>query len=263
MEVYILPLSFKEYSIAYPNLSKEELYQKYIECGGFPYLLELDNDISLITNYLSSIYDTIILKDVVSRNNIKDIMVLESVVRFLYGNIGQLVSTKKISDTLNSSNRKTSVNTIESYVNALVNSYMVYKVNRFDVKGKELLRTGSKYYASDLGLRRYLFGSVRDFGSILENIIFLELKRRNYEIFVGKVGDSEIDFIVKNEEGYKYIQVSLSVRDENTLKRELASLESVKDNYPKYLITLDFETVEHNGIKQINALDFLLGNIDI
>ena len=263
MQIHMLPLSFKEYlnSIDSPNELKE--YQKYIENGGFPYLLSINNDKELIRNYLDGIYNTVLLKDVISRNNIKDVMILDSVIKFVFGNIGQLISTNKISNTLNSNNRKNSVNTIESYLSNLLDSYIIYKISRYDIKGKEYLKTGDKYYVSDLGLRKYLLGEIKDLGSILENIIFLELKRRNYEIFIGKNGNNEVDFVVKNNDGLKYIQVSLSVRDEDTLKRELNSLETINDNYPKYIITLDYDTANYNGIKQINAIDFLLGRVEI
>ncbi len=263
MQIHMLPLSFKEYlnSIDSPNELKE--YQNYIENGGFPYLLSINEDKELIRNYLDGIYNTVLLKDVISRNNIKDVMILDSVIKFVFDNIGQLISTNKISNTLNSNNRKNSVNTIESYLSNLLDSYIIYKISRYDIKGKEYLKTGDKYYVSDLGLRKYLLGEIKDLGSILENVIFLELKRRNYEIFIGKNGNNEVDFVVKNNDGLKYIQVALSVRDKDTLKRELNSLETINDNYPKYIITLDYDTANYNGIKQINAIDFLLGRVEI
>lgn len=263
MQIHMLPLSFKEYYEA--SLLKNELkiYQEYIENGGFPYLFNLENDKGLIRNYLDGVYNTVLKKDIIFRNNIKDIMILDSLIHFVFDNIGQMVSTNKISNTLNSNNRRNSVNTIESYLTDLIDSYIIYKVSRYDIKGKEYLKTGDKYYVCDLGLRNYLFGEVRDSGSILENVIFLELKRRGYEIYVGKWEDKEVDFVIKNEEGIKYVQVSLSVRDEATLKRELSPLESIKDNYPKYIITLDYDTNNYNGIKQISAIDFLLERVDL
>ena len=203
------------------------------------------------------------MKDVISRNNIKDTMMLESIIKFIFDNIGQLVSTNKISNTLNSNNRKNSVNTVESYLTNLIDSYIIYKISRYDIKGKEYLKTGDKYYVCDLGLRNYLLGGVKDYGSILENIIFLELKRRGYEIYIGKYDDEEVDFVIKNNDGIKYIQVALSVRDEDTLKRELTSLKNIKDNYPKYLITLDYDTNDFDGIKQISAIDFLTGRTNL
>ena len=259
MQIHMLPLSLKEYISVSPDKNEMKEYQNYIENGGFPYIINLNNDKNLIRNYLDWIYNTVLMKDVISRNNIKDIMILESIIKFIFDNIGQLVSTNKISNTLNSNNRKNSVNTTESYISNLLDSYIIYKVSRYDIKGKEYLKTGDKYYICDLGLRNYLLGEIKDLGSILENIIFLELKRQGYEIHIGKYDDKEIDFVIKNEDGIKYIQVALSVRDENTLKRELSALDSIKDHYPKYLITLDYDKNVYNGIKQISAIDFLLG----
>ena len=263
MQVHMLPLSFKEYINYYGNDNELKKYDTYIQDGGFPYLINLNQDKELIRNYLDGIYNTVLMKDVISKNNIKDTMMLESIIKFIFDNIGQLVSTNKISNTLNSNNRKNSVNTIESYITNLIDSYIIYKISRYDIKGKEYLKTGDKYYVCDLGLRNLLLGTTKDYGSILENVIFLELKRRGYEIYVGKYEGEEIDFIIKNNDGIKYIQVALSVRDESTLKRELKPLKNIKDNYPKYLITLDYDTNDFDGIKQISAIDFLLGRINL
>lgn len=145
----------------------------------------------------------------------------------------------------------------------MLDSYIIYKVSRYDIKGKEYLKTGDKYYVCDLGLRNYLLGEVKNAGSILENLIFLELKRQGYEIYIGKYDDKKIDFMIKNEDGIKYIQVALSVRDEKTLQRELSALDNIKDHYPKYLITLDYDTNVYNGIKQISTIDFLVGRVNL
>lgn len=263
MQIHMLPLSFKEYLEYYGNSDEGKKYDLYVKNGGFPYLLNLDNDDELIRNYLEGIYNTVLLKDIVFKNNIKDTMILDSITKFIFDNIGQLISTNKIANTLASNNRKCSVNTVESYLNALINSYMVYKISRYDIKGKEYLKTGDKYYVCDLGLRNFLLGTVKDYGSILENIIFLELKRKEYDIHIGKYDAYEVDFVVKNNNGIKYIQVSLSVRDEKTLERELMPLKNIADNYPKYIITLDYDSVDYDGIKQVCALDFLSGRIEL
>lgn len=263
MQIHMLPLSFREYYLITSNPNELKEYQNYIENGGFPYLINLNGDKELIRNYLDGIYNTVLLKDVVSKNKIKDVMILDSIVKFLFDNIGQLVSTNKISNILNSNNRKNSVNTVENYISNLVDSYIIYKISRYDIKGKEYLKTGDKYYLCDMGLRNYLLGEVRDLGSILENVIFLELKRKGYDIHIGKIDDKEIDFVIKNNDGLKYIQVALSVRDENTLKRELEPLQNIRDNYPKYIITLDYDTNNYDGIKQISAIDFLLGRTEL
>ena len=263
MQIHMLPLSFSEFLEYYGKENELKKYNTYIENGGFPYLLNLDNNNDLIRNYLDGIYNTILLKDVVSRNNVKDTLILESIVKFLFDNIGQIVSTNKISATLNSNNRKNSVNTIESYLSYLLDSYLIYKVSRYDIKGKEYLKTGDKYYVCDLGLRNYLLGGIKDLGSILENVIFSELKRKGYQIYIGKYDDLEVDFVLKNNDGIKYVQVALSARDEKTLARELNVLKKIKDNYPKYLITLDYDKVDHEGIRQIPALEFLTGEIEL
>lgn len=263
MQIHMLPLSFSEFLEYYGKENELKKYNTYIENGGFPYLLNLDNNNDLIRNYLDGIYNTILLKDVVSRNNVKDTLILESIVKFLFDNIGQIVSTNKISATLNSNNRKNSVNTIESYLSYLLDSYLIYKVSRYDIKGKKYLKTGDKYYVCDLGLRNYLLGGIKDLGSILENVIFLELKRKGYQIYIGKYDDLEVDFVLKNNDGIKYVQVALSARDEKTLARELNVLKKIKDNYPKYLITLDYDKVDHEGIRQIPALEFLTGEIEL
>ncbi|HHX18022.1 MAG TPA: ATP-binding protein [Clostridium sp.] len=264
MQIHMLPLSFKEFKSTASESNEEIVYNNYISDGGFPYLINL-NDFVLKNNYLDGIYNTVLIKDIITRKQIKDVLILDSVVRFLFDNIGCLVSTKKISDTLNSSGRKNSINTIESYVSALIDSYIIYKVNRYDIKGKQHLKTLEKYYVCDLGLRNYLLGNKEgmDLGHILENIIFLELKRRGHKIYVGKTENSEIDFVIEDNREIKYIQVALTVRDKNTLNRELAPLNSIEDHHPKYLITLDFDTNNHSGIKQINALDYLMGRVDI
>ena len=263
MQVHMLPLSFKEYYEVSEEKNELKVYENYIKNGGFPYLMNIDKDSSLVRNYLDGIYNTVLMKDVISRNKINDTMILDSTIKFIFDNIGRLVSTKKISDTLKSNGRNNSVNTIESYLSSLIDSYIIYKITRYDIKGKEYLKTGDKYYVCDIGLRNYLLGEVRDRGRILENIIFLELKRRGYQIYIGKNDDKEVDFVIKNEDGIKYIQVAESVRDEKTRERELSALDTIKDHYPKYLITLDYDKATYNGIKQISAIDFLLGREDI
>ena len=263
IQIHVLPLSFKEYISYYGETDELKKYNEYSMYGGFPYLINLDNSNEKI-EYLDSIYNTVIVKDVINRKKVNDVMMLDSVCRFLFDSIGSNVSTKKISDTLSSNGRKNSVHTIEEYINNLLESYVIYKVNRFDIKGKQLLKTQEKYYLSDLGLRTYLLGrNNNDLGHILENIIYLELKRRGYKIYIGKNDTREIDFVVENEDEYIFIQIALSVRDEQTLKRELEPLKTMANHYKKYIITLDYDTNNYNGIKQISAIDFLLGRIEL
>ena len=264
IQIHVLPLSFKEYLSYYGKEDELKKYNEYSMYGGFPYLINLENPNEKL-EYLESIYNTVIVKDVINRKKVNDIMIFESICRFLFDSIGSSISTKKISDTLASNGRKNSVHTIEEYVNSLLESYILYKVNRFDIKGKQLLKTQEKYYLSDLGLRTYLLGrnNNRDLGHILENIIFLELKRKGYRIYIGKNDDTEVDFVVETGDEYIYIQVALSVREEQTLQRELKSLETIPNHYKKYIITLDYDTNNYNGIKQISAIDFLLGRSEL
>ena len=262
IEIKMLPLSFKEYvSYFSGNYNLERLYVDYIQNSAFPYTLEIEKakDRRL---YLQGIYDTIVLKDIVARQKFQDTNMLRSITLFMFDNIGNLCSTKSIADTMTSAGRKISVHTVERYLTALTESFVLYRASRYDVKGKQHLKTGDKYYAADIGLRYALLGTKKaDMGHILENVVFLELLRRGYEIYVGKAGNAEIDFIVVGEEGEEYYQVAYTVIDANddTLRRELAPLEAIRDHNPKYLLTMDNTPLtSHNGIKQMNVLDWLI-----
>lgn len=262
VEIRMLPLSFKEYVSALGGIQDLQIkYQNYIQNGSFPYILQLNRKRD-IHAYLEGIYTSIILKDVMARYRISDAGILDKIVRFMFDNIGNLCSATKIANTMTSSGRKVSAHTVDHYLTALVDSFILYRANRYDVKGKQYLMIGQKYYLCDMGLRYYLLGSRNmDMGHILENIVYLELLRRGYEVYVGKVGSAEIDFIAIGETGEEYYQVAQTVisADGKVLERELASLEAVKDHNPKYLLTMDFvPPISHNGIKQINVLDWLL-----
>ena len=262
VEIRMFPLSFKEFMSGQPSgMSREEGYRQYVECGSFPYVLQIENDREMVHEYLLGLYNTIVLKDVVSRRKITDVMMLQSVVRFLADNIGNVSVIKRISDTMTSVGRKIASHTVENYMAALVDSFIFYPVQRYDAKGKQLLKTGQKFYLADIGLRQVINGARGgDMGHVLENIVFLELSRRGGEIYVGKIGDCEIDFIVVDGDFRSYYQVSLSVRDESTMQRELAPLLSISDSFPKYLLTMDNDPVTyHEGIKQMYVLDWLLG----
>ena len=267
IEINILPFSFTEFQTAYKEKFSNEsfdlptLYTKYITFGGFPYLHNIYEKNEAIKDYISGLYSTIVLKDIQQRKKIADTILLEKIVKFALIHTGNLLSPKKICDTFVSSGRKTSSATIDNCLSALCETYLFYKLNRYDIRGKETLKTLEKYYAVDMGLRFFMLGARGgDEGHILENIVFLELLRRGYELSVGKIDDMEIDFIAQKDGAINYIQVSLSVRDEATLKRELRPLLAVKDNFPKTLITLDnAPVIYHDGIKQLYALDFLSG----
>nr|WP_314113580.1 ATP-binding protein [uncultured Leptotrichia sp.] len=274
IELKMLPLSFKEYyqaKLEYEKLEQKEnrtsktliqYYNEYIVNSSFPYTLQLDSDLKNIHEYLRGIYNSVLLKDIVARLKISDVMRLESVVKYIFDNIGNLTSLSKIGNTLASMGRKTDVKTIEKYIRGLTDSLLVHEVSRYNIKGKEFLSTLSKYYVTDLGLRQIILGNRNiDMGHILENIIYLELLRRKGNVYVGQFDKNEIDFVVINSNEIDYYQVALTVLDENTLKRELNAFKNIKDNYPKYLITLDDVMVntDYDGIKVVNALEWLLG----
>jgi predicted AAA+ superfamily ATPase len=221
----------------------------------------LEQQDSIIRTYIEGIYTTILIKDVAQRKAITDVSLLERIIKFLGSSIGSPISAKKICDTLISSGRKVSVNTIDIYLQALLDSYIFYKVDRYDIKGKNFLKTLSKYYIVDLGLRNNLLASSEsDIGHQIENIVYLELIRRGYQVSIGKLTDKEVDFVAKSQEGLSYFQVSASVLDENTLKRELAPLQAIRDNHPKTLLTLDEIGAGSNyeGIQQKNLLQWLV-----
>ena len=273
IELKMLPLSFKEYyqaKLEYEKMEQKEnrisktliqYYNEYIVNSSFPYTLQLDSDLKNIHEYLSGIYNSVLLKDIVARLKISDVMRLESVVKYIFDNIGNLTSLSKIANTLTSMGRKTDAKTIEKYIRGLTDSLLVHEVSRYNIKGKEFLSTLSKYYVADLGLRQMILGNRNiDMGHILENIIYLELLRRKGNVYVGQFDKNEIDFVVINSNEIEYYQVALTVLDENTLKRELDAFKNIKDNYPKYLITLDdvMMNTDYDGIKVVNALEWLL-----
>lgn len=261
IEIKMMPLSFKEYVsvVGISDLSKK--YKDYITNGSFPYILELDTK-KEINVYLESIYNSIIIKDIINRKSTIDVPKLESLIKFIFDNIGNISSSTKISNALTSAGRSISNHTVEYYLDSLVNSYVLYKAERYDIKGKQYLSSGYKYYVCDIGLRYFLLGDKKtDIGHILENIVYLELIRRGYKVYVGKVGDSEIDFIAIGENSQEYYQVAYTVIDDtgNMLKRELAPLDNIHDHNPKYLLTMDdIPQMSHNGIKQIYVLDWLI-----
>ena len=266
VELKMLPLSFKEFckgleNFNLPPMTTLQKYNKYLVESSFPYTLELEGNKKNIKEYLEGIYNSIILKDVITRVKVGNPLLLESVIKFLFGNIGSLLSSSKIANTLTSLGRKTDYKTIEKYIKGLTDSLILYEVKRYDVRGKQLLANLSKYYVVDIGLRQLLLtNKSSDMGHILENIVYLELLRRGYEVYVGQLKDKEVDFVAINNEEINYYQVSLTVLDENTLARELRPLQEITDNYAKYLITLDeiLPNSNYDGIKRVNAIEWLL-----
>ncbi len=264
IEIAMQPLSFKEYvdgTGEYDNLQKA--YNDYITRSSFPYTLELNTN-SEVSDYLTGLYNTIVVKDIMSRKRLPDVVMLESVIRFTADNIGNILSTKRIADIMTADGRKIDQKTVERYLNSLCETFFVYEVKRYNIKGKQLLKTLGKYYLVDIGLRRMLLGSRSfDAGRILENVVYLELLHRQKKVYVGKNDNLEVDFVAIDENNITYYQVAATVRDESTLKRELASLQQINDQYPKYILTLDDDPVaDYDGIKRINALKWMMGEYD-
>lgn len=261
VEIAMLPLSFKEYVLREGNTNDlMKKYNDYITTSSFPAVLELKGQPKEIRDYLEALYHTIVVKDITNRKKITDTMMLESIARFIFDSIGRQLSTKKIADTMTSNGRKIDVKTMEKFISGLMESFIIYQAKRYNIKGKQYLKTLEKYYVVDIGLRYMLLGSrSTNVGHILENVIYLELIRRGYDVYVGKIDDLEVDFVAIGQKERYYIQVAASIRDEKTLQRELASLQKVTDNYPKLILTLDEDPeADYEGIRRINALHWLM-----
>ena len=265
IQIEMLPLSFKEYMESTGSMNDRGIkYAEYLQNSSFPFTLELKNQPDEIRDYLEGIYNTIVVKDIINRKKITDTMMLKSVLRFVFDNIGNPLSSKKIADTMTSEGRKIDTKTVEKYLEAFSESYIIYQAKRYNIKGKQYLKTLEKYYIVDIGMRYMLLGSRQaDAGHVLENIVYLELLRRGYDVYVGKINSYEVDFVAQNKKGTVYFQVALTVRDENTLLRELRPLQAIRDHYPKIILTMDEEPEEqYEGIRRINARDWLLGIVD-
>ena len=269
VEIKVLPLSFKEFldfNKFSENTSMHQKFAMYLRYGGMPMLADFNFDEEAINQVLDGIYSSVIVKDVINQAEIRDNDLLEKIVRFLADNIGNTTSTNNIKNVLLSEKRidaKTTSSTIDNYINLLKNAFIFYNISRFDIKGKDYLKTQSKYYIIDIGLRNYLLGFRNiDRGHILENVVFLELMRRGYKISIGAISGKEVDFIASTANEKIYIQVTETLLNENTRKRELAPLLAIKDNYTKIILTTDelFNNSDENGIKIVNIIDWLLDN---
>ncbi|TJX13927.1 ATP-binding protein [Tissierella creatinini] len=263
VEIKMQPLSFKEYldfTENDKNRNLQEKFNQYLKFGGLPTVVDLMDNPNTIGPFLEGIYNTVLIKDVIERNGVRDAALLESILKFIAANIGSIVSTKKISDYLTSSGRKTTSDTIDNYLKMLENAFIIYKANRYDLKGKMFLKTLEKYYIVDMGIRNQLTGLRNtDYGHVLENLVYLELLRRGYDVTIGKVGTLEVDFVATKSDEKVYYQVSATIFDEKTRERELRPLESIADNYPKYILTMDQSIFnDYSGIKVKNIIDFLL-----
>ncbi|MDR0989844.1 MAG: ATP-binding protein [Propionibacteriaceae bacterium] len=260
VELDLLPLSFAEFVSAHPtNLAKADLFQRYLDSGGFPYVTRLGDDTTAISEYLTGLINTILIKDVAIRQKISNASRLSRIVDYMADNIGNLTTLKKISDTLTSLGQKVSQPTVENYLRGLEDAYLLYPGPRFDIRGKRRLEVNQKYYLVDTGLRRALLGrSSPDTGRVLENVVFLQLLRQAKSLYVGKLGSAEVDFVVEYADRTEYVQVCQTVTAPETLARELAPLQAIPDYYPRTLLTLDPGTFTHAGINQFNIVDWLL-----
>ncbi|MDR1417757.1 MAG: ATP-binding protein [Endomicrobium sp.] len=258
IEISMLPLSFVEYGKIVSISNQHSLFNDYMNYGAFPFAATLVENSLMHSQYLQGVYTTVMVKDILTRKRITDSALLESIIRFLCSNMGSPVSAKKIADTLTSSGRPVGSTTVDTYLEAICDAYLFYKVQRYDIKGKMNLKTEPKYYICDTGIRNVVLSiENKDIGHILENIVYLELLRRGYIVSIGKAGRTEIDFVVSKNKQIEYYQVSASVLDKGTLAREIEPFNHIKDNYPKFLITMDNVTSDHNGIKQFNVISWL------
>ena len=263
VEFVIYPFSFAEFFemnlIKNPNADKATCFMQFLKTGGMPFLSNFPDDDSAKSQYLIDIYNSVVLKDVVKRNNIRDVDTLERIVAYAFSNIGHIFSATSLSKYFKSENRKISHDTILNYLKFCSDAFLFYKINRYDLEGKKIVTVNEKYYCADHGLREALFGkNIQNIDQVLENIVCLELLRRNYKVYVGKKGDLEIDFIAEKQGKKIYIQVAYLLANEETIKREFSVYNFVKDSYPKYVVSMDDLDFSQNGIIHKNIKDFLL-----
>lgn len=269
VEIRMLPLSFREYLALSPS-SPDQAFAEYLKVGGMPYVSVMERTPEKVDVYLEGIYNTVIVKDIEDRQTrkerdpqrrkITDIVLLKTIARFLASTIGSPVSIRSITDYLISSGRKVSPNTVDDYVEALRESFVFYPADRFDIVGKQLLKTNQKWYMVDLGLRSHILPRLRyDLVFSIENVVYFELLRRGYQVNIGKLGDTEVDFVAKKQGAITYFQVTADMTAQTTFDRELRSLRAIRDNYPKIVLTLDrFSTGNYEGILVVNVIDWLL-----
>ena len=260
VEIRLQPLHFTEYITLFPDKDAQSVFNDFLRFGGFPFAAQLPNGSRPQLDYLSGILDTILYKDVMARNGYRDAATLKRIVRFLFDNIGNLLSVNKIVGMFKSEGFSVPHATLDTYIDALCQTFLLDRVDRYDIKRRQHLKTTAKYYVVDMGLRRTLLGTKgEDFGHLLENIVYLELHRRFREVYVGMLNTGEVDFVTLENGLPCYFQVAYTVREETTLVRELAPLRAIRDNHPKFLLTLDNDPpLDHDGIKRMNVVDFLL-----
>lgn len=263
VEFVIYPFSFDEfiqlYRTIFPEADVRTCFNRYLTAGGMPYLANLRYEETACRQYLQDLFNSVELKDIVQRNKVRDVDMLERIIAYVTANIGTTFSSTAISKYLKSEGRSVSPETVLGYLKACTDAFLFYQVKRQDLRGKKILTVNEKYYVADHGVREAVFGgNQRDINLVLENIVYLELLRRGYVVTVGKVGDKEIDFICESQGNRLYIQVAYLLASEETIQREFGVYERVRDNYPKYVLTLDEFDMSRDGIKHRNIRDFLL-----
>lgn len=263
VEFTIYPFSYAEfmelYKDIFPDVTDSVVFQKYLTLGGMPYLSNLHFVEEPSRQYLTDVYNSVVLNDVVKRNKIRDIDLLTRIVTYVIGNIGTTFAATSITKFLKNERRTVATDTVLNYIQYCVSAYLFYQVKRQDIQGKQILSTNEKYYMADHGLREAVFGgNMRDINLVLENIVYMELLRRGYAITVGKIGAKEIDFICQKQEQKIYVQVTYLLASEETIQREFGIYESVRDNFPKYVVSMDEFDFSRNGIKHKNIREFLL-----
>ena len=255
--IEVLPLSFSEMLLANGELTKEELFLEYVNTGGMPGTLQFEEP-DTSKNYLMDMYQSILLRDIVKRYNIRDIELLQRFMMYLLNNVSQIFSAVTITKYLKSEGRKLSKETIYNYVAAAKGAFLIHGVARYNIKGKEIFKTNEKYFINDLGFRAIYFNNEQDIGQALENIVYLELRRRGYEIYVGKFDSQEVDFIAVKGSFKMYVQVAYLLAEASTIEREFSVLEAIADNHPKFVVSMDKVDRSRNGIRHKNIIDFLL-----
>jgi len=264
IEFPIYTLSFKEFLLFRGDRKSDPVveFKNYLRFGGLPALHHFEFIEDVVYQYIQSVYNTILLKDIIERNNVRNVHLLENINKYIFDNIGNIFSAKKVSDYLKSQRLNVGVDTVQNYIGYFLSTFAAYKVQRYDIRGKRLLEINEKYYAGDVGIRHAVL-SYKESGisGFLENLVFLELKRRNYNIYIGKLGEKEIDFIAEKDSKRIYLQVSYLLSTEETIRREIAPLQEIKDNYPKYVLSMDtLLGNDFEGINRVYIPDFLLSD---
>lgn len=263
VEFVIYPFSFKEFMelfrTIYPNNSIQQCFQKYLITGGMPYLANIRYEDVPSKQYLHDLFNSVQLKDIVKRNKIRDVDLLERIIAYVIANVGTTFSARSLTKFLKSEQRTVAPETILNYIKYCCDAYLFYQVKRVDLQGKQILSTNEKYYIADHGIREAVFGgNMRDINLVLENIVYLELLRRGYKVTVGKTGEKEIDFVCDKRGDKLYVQVTYLLASEDTIKREFGAYDTIRDNFPKYVVSLDEFDMSRNGIKHQNIRNFLL-----